>query len=140
MSSNRFSGLYRGTGVCIWVRGYFCLWVGGGVYLHLGLGDVSASESRWCLPLGLLHPLDTSPSAHPLDTHKTPWTPTPTPGHTSGTYPLDTPPFTTPSPWTEWITDACENITFSQTSFAGGKNNVWEKSFNVFVPLCNVFP
>ena len=24
-------------------------------------------------------------------------------------------------PWTEWVTHACENITLSQTSFAGGK-------------------
>ena len=95
MSSNRFSGLYRGTGVCIWVRGYFCLWVGGGVYLHLGLGDVSASESRWCLPLGLLHPLDTSPSAHPLDTHRPPGHPPPLPdthlAHTPWTPPLHHP-------------------------------------------------
>ena len=27
-----------------------------------------------------------------------------------------------PSPWTEWLTRACENITLRQTSFAGGKN------------------
>ena len=26
-----------------------------------------------------------------------------------------------PSPWTEWLTDRCKNITLPQTSFTGGK-------------------
>ena len=30
-------------------------------------------------------------------------------------------------PWTEFLTHATENITLPQTSFAGGKNSMWEK-------------
>ena len=60
----------------------------------------------------------------------TPWTQRHTPPEPRGTHPTAhrlTPPGprgteTNPSPSTEGITDPCENITYAQTSFAGGKN------------------
>ena len=33
-------------------------------------------------------------------------------------------------PWTEFLTHACENITLSQTSFAGGKNRTSKRNRN----------
>ena len=43
-----------------------------------------------------------------------------------------------PSQWTEGMTDACENITFSQTSFAGG-NNTSAYYFVDGIPLLSIF-